>query len=369
MSTFRKKVPEKHTAVGSWGHPWRRAQLEEVAERIEALTIDKLCTRGRIVKLWLPVSSTTPGVAACSCKKNTTDTSDRSCISCMGTQFCPGFVQFLTETLFWASSEDTMMTVADTELITTKKVNVYGLVDGELTGTIITPVKAYEANPDGTDWEIKLDAYKRAASQDITLEYSLDAGTTWIGVTLTEVTANAADRAFGWTGEILAADLDPDGGDIQFRITLTRASVDDLTPAWEIVRMRRVQTERENNFWNRRRRDDWVAGSILICKPWTIEQDSLDPSRGRTTDHLSDKTWTVGLHNFDTTLTRNTPVCRIQDTLGPHAFYEFANGVMATERYVLTQTYVSTMLGTGHFTYQSFDDRKSQAGEPYATVW
>lgn len=354
------KFNRSHLAPGQWASSWRYVQAQQVPEKVRVWLQDKLVTRGRWVDLYLPVAESTAGAVACTCTKNTTDSSDRSCITCFGTKYAPGYQKFLHQTQFWCSAEYANFTLDNTTISTAKKANIITLVSGQTLGFVETDDKSYE-NEVEEDWEVKLDAYRRAAGSSFILEFSIDAGTSWTTVPLSEVDS----PGLGFTGTISGADL-AGTGSVRFRITLGRNSASDLTPAFEILRIRRVMSENENQNLIRQR-PDHVSGSILVLRPWVIEQDSIEPGRGRLVEHLNAMSWTSPLDFFDTSLTHDTPDCRIQDHLGPHAFYEMSSGVQEGTRYALTK--VSYNDNFGVFTQQHFDDRRTQPGEPYWHVW
>lgn len=333
-------------------------QAEEAGERVRVLLQDKLLARGKVCNLYLPVASTTVGVVACTCTKNTTDTADRACLTCFGTQFAPGYLKFLYDTQFWCSAEAASFVLTTAFISASKKANVIVLDEGALTGTIETQDKAFTNLTPAADYELKLEAYRRAAGETFTLEFSTDAGAVWDPVALTEVSSG-----FGFTGTLTP----PAGaGNIRFRLTMTRVSVDDLTPAFEIIRLRRVLSEYTNQQIVRRR-PGFGDGNILVLRGWTQEQDSLDPSRGRLTDNLGSQAWTSPLDFFSTFLTRDTPTCKINDALGPHAFYTYTSGVQGGDRYAISQVNFNEWLGV--FTHQYLQDRHVQEREPIQSVW
>lgn len=353
------KFDRKHHAVGHWGRPWKRVELDQTAPKIRVMLQDKLITRGRWCRLWLPVGSTTSGVVPCTCVKASTDTADRTCLTCYGTKYAPGYQKFLTETLFWASAEHASFTLTGAQISTAKKANLVVLTNGETTGIVETQEKAY-TNPNEEAWEVRVDAYLRSAGATLTLEYSIDSGASWDPVALTT-------QPLGYTGSIAGADLGI-SGNIAFRVTLTRVSASDATPAFEILRMRRVRTEDENPFFEHNR-TDWASGSILMLSPWVTENDGINPGQGRVVEHPGDKTWTSPLDFFDTSITADTPPCRIDDgDAGPHPFYRYSRGIQTDTTYVLTRSYWNEKLGI--FTHQFFDDRRAQDEEnPYSLVW
>lgn len=350
-------------ALGHWSNPWKWINADQVPQKIRVLLQDKLIARGRFVDLYLPVSSTTSGVVLCSCVKDTTDQAERACSSCYGTKYAPGYLKFLHQTIFFATAEFAGFTLTNTERSTTWKPHRLVLGSAATTGTIVTPDKAYTNNAvTPEDWAVKLEAFRPAAGQTVALEFSTNGGGAWTNIVLTEVPS----PGHGFTGTIPGASL-AGTGNIRFRVTLTRASVADQSPYFEIVRTRRVRTENESTYLIGARTDH-VSGRILILRPWVQESEALEAGRGRLVDHMGDRTWTVPLDFFDTSLSRETESDRIQDYFGPHAFYELGSGVMASNRYVLIRAYVNENLGI--FTHQYFDDRRAQASEgSYGLVW
>lgn len=362
------KLRSQHQLVpGYWGSPWRTTQLRQVSEHVRVLLQDKMLMRGRPVDLWLPVDATTPDVVACTCRKDTTDQSDRSCLTCFGSGFAPGVLKFLHQTLFWCSAEASSFTLTDVSVSTLKKSNVLVLNNGELTGSIVTQDKAF-TNPNSLDYALKIELYRRAPGTTFVLEFSTDAGTSWTPVTLTEV----ASPGFGFIGTIAGADL-PGTGSVRFRITMTRASLNDLPPAFEILRIRRVLSENVNPQIVRRR-PDYSPGNILALFTHVNEGDSLEVSRGLLTEHQAARSWTNPLDYFDITLTRETPPCRIKDLdAGPHPFIGYVSGVQGGDRYILTRMQYNEQFVTV-FTHQLFDERRAigsatAPGEPTWLVW
>lgn len=323
---------------------------------------DKLVTMGHWVELYTPVTSTTPGVVACSCTKNTTDNADRACLSCNGVKLAPGYHKFGHETLFWCSAEETDFDLTNMAIDTRKKSHVLSMVEGQTTGVVETQDKAYD-NTDAQDYDLRLHAFKRDADDEFTLEFSLDSGATWSPVTLTEVTGSV-----GYEGSIDAADIE-DTGVIRFRLTIERDNIDTLPPTFEILRMRRVKTTGANPQLIRQR-GDFRYGHILILRPWTQESRTLDPQRGRVLDYVPDQTWTAPLDFFDINIERDTKACRIDDgDAGPHPFYTYTSSVQQGDRFVVTRANINTSFGPDLFTHQVLVDRRAQEHETTFLVW
>lgn len=351
------KFNRQHPAVGVWSSPWRFIRAHRIPEKIRVMHQDKLIARGRWVGLYLPVTSTTTGVVACTCVKDTTQAAETSCLSCYGTKFAPGFLKFLHHTQFWSSAEHASFALSNTSILTTRKAHAIVLSPGQVSGTVTTQDKAF-SNVAGLDYSLQLIAYRRSVGATLTLEFSTNAGGTWTPVALT-------DQPEGYTGTILGVGL-TGTGNVRFRLTMTRAAATDPSPAFEILRVRRVASENENPSVIRQR-PDHVPGSILVLRPWVNERESLEAGRGRVLEHLNDKTWTAPLDFFHVGLTHDTPSCRIDPTQGPHPFYRYASGVQGGTNYVLISASFNEQFGI--FTHQSFDDRRAQDGEPISSVW
>jgi hypothetical protein len=273
-------------------------------------------------------------------------------------------LKFQHETLFWCSAEADVedgLILTDMNLARTKKVNVVMLNDDALSGTIITQDKTF-TNPRQLTYDIQLAAFIRASGSSVNLEYSLDAGDNWTQVTLSQ----APSGQLGWRGAITGAETGT-GGSIRFRVTLGRMSTNDVSPAFEILRMRRVKPETVNiNVL--KKRDDYEAGKILLLRTWVQTQNSLDPLRGSVTAFQGDRSWTAPLDFFDTSLTAETRAVQVRDEAGPHPFYEYGGNVLEVTRFPIVKVSFNEQF-TPHFTHQFFDDRRAQENEPYADVW
>lgn len=355
------KVPGFANAVGYWGrNPACRIVTDQTAAKIRALLQDQLLANGRPVWLWQPVSSATPDVVACTCDKNTTQSADFKCLSCLGSKFAPGYLKFLHTTLHWSSAAAGGYTLVNAALDYTKKPNRVQLIPGQATGTITTTDRAF-SNPTSEDWEIELMAYRRVAGDVIGLSYSLDAGATWIPVALTE------SPRIGFLGTLTGA-LKPVGaGNIRFRVTLTRANgATAESPSFEILRARYL-----------RRRDvnpvlfgstGYQAGQILLLKTWETEVVSRQVAQGRLIEHEGDRSWTAPFDFFDLSLARDTPPVALDDrNPGAHPFFEATSGVRQG-RYAMMAVSLDTTI-QNIMTHQSLTERLVQPGEMYGLVW
>jgi len=418
------KVPGAPKAVGYWGRsPYDRIEQEQSADKVKALLQDKLVARGQSVCLWLPVTS---GIQ-CTCRKDTNKSNDRPCPECYGTGFVPGYTKFLHETLFFTASmidqpsfvllpqqlsaavlsgtsvpAPTISTLNGAQVtgpaalapttqvfsgsianqgsltapgigglsqvfaanLTTSgaalnnvvldrryKPNYLSLVPGALTGFLQTAAIPY-SNPNGDVWLAQAEQYPRGTST-VTTEYSFDSGVTFYPL-----------------ANITSINPPPAGdGTLIFRVTLTRASVDDSTPFWSAVRARHVNSQNYNVPQLTALRGELTPGEILILRPWIVEQAQSDTGRGTLVEWMGDRSWTAPLDFFDTSITPDTVPARIPDRApGPHPFYEYTRGIKAGDRVVLTAFKWNEEFGT--FTQQSFDERRAQSNEPpYADIF
>lgn len=342
------KFPGAHSAVGYWGRsPWCRIQQEQVGPKVAVLLLDKLVAQGKSAYLYLPKSSGT----VCSCVKDTTTNNDALCVQCYGTGFAGGYERFLHETMWQTASEAGNWTLTNTYIDTSIKPYRVMLSTGQITGTAVTDDKAYTNTPN-EDWETHTDIFLRDAGSTSTVEFSTDSGASWTAL----ASINGVNKPSSASGTI------------RFRITLTRSSSNARSPAIEAVRIRRVKSELSNTALQTQRHGTFGDGQILLLRPWIQEQASLYDNRGITTEWLGDKTWTVPLNVFDSSITPETPQARIAEPLnGPHPFFEWTSGIRTGERVVLATFKYNEEFGV--FTHQEFDDRRAQMSEVYSVVF
>lgn len=349
-----RKVKGAHLAVGYWGrNPNCRMKQDQTSEKVKAALQDKLIASGRRVELWLPVNADTAGVVPCTCDKDTRPASDYRCLSCYGTRFAPGYLRFLHETVFFASAEYATGTFTNTERDLTIKPNRIRLTDTALTGTYETADKAF-TNPDSLDWDFQAAVFRKMVTDDVTVEFSTDAGGTWTDITL----INGPNKPTGT-------------GSVRLRVTLTRAALTTDSPDFEIVRIRRRTPE--HMAPTSTIRTDLEAGQILILRTWIIEQTIRQLALGRQTNFENDKSWTAPLDFYDARITANTPEAKIDDrNSGPHPFFEHAQGIDTGTRFPMFQFSYNEQMGADPvFTQQAFMERRAQsdAGELYQLVF
>lgn len=351
MAGICPKFPGKHLATGYWGtNPRKVFRDYQVPEKIVVAKREELLTMGRPAYLFLPVTSGT----RCTCFKDTNSSADRKCHTCHGTSYIPGYEKFLFATLAFSSSEHSQLdtwTLTDVTLNTTFKPHRFQLAEGATTGTAVSPDVAF-SNPNLDQWAFNTDAYTRAAGQNVTVEWSNDAGMTWRPLSDLNDTVNNPGTS----------------GSIRVRVTLSRSTAVEQSPLFEIFRLRHLRSADVNPVIAARRTEDYRPGNILILRPWEVERVANENGRGIVVDNPGDKAWTAPLDFFDTSITIDTPQAKIDDTEpGSSPFFEHDFGIHDGTRFELTQlSYNEQML---RFTWQSFDDRRVQPGEHYGLVW
>lgn len=336
---------------GHWGNPWKRVELDRTPEKVRQRLKEKLLTRGVPAWLYLPVVEGDPGVFACTCIKDTNQVSDRPCHACYGTGFVPGYEKFLHETVHFSSAEHSSYTLSSCAIDLKIKPNRILMSSGATSATIETQDKAFD-NPGDDDWEVSIAAFIRDTGNTVTAEFSTDNGGTWFSTTL----INGVNKPTGT-------------GVIRFRVTMTRTLATDKSPAFEVLRARHVNSNDYNAAEITAVRGNVAVGQILVLRPWVIEQAQTDTGRGIDIEWLGDRSWTMPLDFFDTTITAETPPARVDDrNPGPHPFYEYVAGIKTGERLPITNIKWNEEFGV--FTHQSFDDRRAQDNEdPYDLVF
>lgn len=348
------KLPGYSRAVGHWGRrPDRFVALQQAGARVRVALEDKLFAMGRPVNLWLVAAPGDPGVVACTCTKETSAIAEAKCRTCCGSKRAPGFFRFMHETLHASSSayaaSTTGWTLANVELDRTLKPNRFVLTSGSLTGTATTPAHAY-ANSQSATWATDLAAYRRDAGQTTAAEVSVSGG------------------AWGPLAGLTVPGVGTGTGTLRFRITLARPDATQESPSFEIVRARHAQPELRSERV-RRDRPDLATGAILVLKTWVVEQVMRTLALGREIEHQNDTSWTAPLDTFSSAVTLGSVAARITDTgEGPHHFYQLTAGLDSDERYVISQIRYSDQV-EAMLTYQSFTERRAQAGEPVWQVW
>jgi len=322
------KVQGATGAVGYWGRdPYKRVESEQIPQKIRALLQDKLLTRGKDAFLWVTVNDGTPNSLVCSCVKDTSEKPDVTCNSCYGTQFIPGYVKVLHNTLF-LSSISLGASLTNVQLDIAIKPHRIVLQDMQLSGSI-TSCRLQYSNLLGLDWDFKLDAPNIIETNLVQASFSTD-GIQFFP--LEEINDNGKK---------------PVGiGGIYLRVSLSRASVSDRSPEFQIVRVR---------YPNRSK------PYIKILRPQRSDLPSL-MQYGRRNEALGERFWTMPLDFFDSNIPKNTPLAKIQE----NAFYTRVDGIHAGDLYVTTKLMYDEEFGI--FTWQSFEGRRTQPEEVYSKL-
>lgn len=326
------KVSNASGAVGYWGRSINtRIEQEQIPEKINALLIDKLRSRGKSAYLWTQVTEDTPNSIECSCIKDTTERSDITCCSCYGTKFIPGYIKFLHETLYFASISPGN-TLVNTSIKTDIRPHRVELSDDQLSGSI-TSARLQFSNPLEFDWEVDIIAPNILETNLVTISFSV----------------NGID--FYPIEEINDIDKKPIGiGGIYLRASMSRSITTNRSPSFEIVRIRHSNKEKPY---------------ILILRPNVNEIPAL-MQYGNRIENVGERFWTLPLNYFCSNIPANSSLARIKE----NSFYERVTGLNAGIRFVTTKLMFNEEFGgeDGYFTQQSFEPRRVQSEEVYSAL-
>ena len=316
------------TAPGYWGGSTASmVQAEQIPEKIIALLWDKLLALGKDVYLWTQVYDHTPGSVVCSCNKNTTQRPDITCASCYGTGLIPGYIKFLHQTFYFPSiSSSTILT--NLELDLNIKPNRLRITGGQLTGSVVFPSVAY-SNLRDLDWQVRNDSANIKDTNTILAEFSTDGIIYW---PISQIN-DTGKKPLG-------------SGSLYVKITLTRATINDRSPEFEIIRFRyATRTE----------------PYIKILRPQVTEVPTW-MQYGLRAEQIAERYWTVPLNMFDNTILPDTPDARILE----NSIYQRVTGINSINRYVTTKLSYSEEFT--RFSHQSFETRVSQPEEVYSKL-
>lgn len=322
------KVKNASSAVGYWGrNPHKRVENEQIPQKVRALLQDKLLTRGKDAYLWTQVGIDTPNSLVCSCVKETSEKPDVTCNSCYGTEFIPGYIRILHETLF-VSSISPGLSLTNTELDNSIKPNRILLQDMQLSGSITSSRLQY-SNPLNLDWDFKLDGPNILETNLIQASFSTD------GIQFFPIE------------EINDPGKKPIGiGGIYLRVALSRSDVDDRSPEFFILRIRHPNK---------------TQPYVKILRPQISELPTL-MQYGRRSEFLAERFWTMPLDFFDSSIPKDTELAKIKE----NSFYERIDGIHTGIRYVTTKLMYDEEFGI--FTQQSFEGRRVQPEETFARL-
>ncbi|MDC1300008.1 hypothetical protein N8Z24_00720 [bacterium] len=241
------------------------------------------------------------------------------------------------------SVKDSDITLTNVEVVTDFKSAKVGLTSTATSGTIESGDKTFTRSAIGSVWEYEAVDYLRLEDDSsVTVEYSLDSGSTWSAIT-NLATAN------------------PSSGSIRFKATLTRTSTSILTPFFEIVRARYGTIDQENQ----RADSSYTYGPfirILNTKPYR----SLLKSEYGDYPNLSGMSfWTVGLSAFDSAITTGSEEEMLDNNL---TIIEFLEGALTGKRFTVTNGKMADPGATVVMT-QDFTLREVDSVGPRARVW
>ena len=207
-----------------------------------------LTTGGIACNLWRTLDT---GLA-CTCRKAETGQPNARCQVCYGTGFVGGFEKFGFSTIFIAANTPNL-TLSDI-IVAQKQPDQFEIAPGKTTGTILTPRFQITRNFKYVSSLIYgFDGIRTPTRNGILVEYTSDGGTTFT--------------------ELLAGNTSPlsePALNVQFRITLSRGTIDDPSPYFQILRAR-WQMEAVTEILVRRRASPSSAGwraSVSVSR-WT----------------------------------------------------------------------------------------------------
>ncbi len=333
------KVKGDHLAVGYWGrdiHARIFAGQEHARQR--ALLTDQILAGSIRADLWLGLEDG----PRCGCYKESNRQSDRKCSACHGVGVVPGYRKFGYETL-WLSGVDTSAVLTNVQLTKAFRSAKMELVSGALTGTLESADMPFARSVFGSKWEVDIQSFElEPAESSVVAEYSLNSGTTWDLLSNLE-TVNPLD------------------GTIRFRVTLTRISVDALSPMFEILRARyaRIALTRKQPS-GEHRMGPWI---LVMREPPTTGYQKQEYGDIPIEDGL--EFWTAGLSLFDPSIELGTAAELIE---GPSVLIDILDGARAGNRYVATSWKNSDPFGY-MIVSQTFKIRIADDVGPYSLVW
>lgn len=319
-----------------------RVNSELVADKVVGLEYDKIEAMGQPMALWLEASNTRSNLTVCSCYRDTAKQPDIPCLSCYGTGSIPGYFKFGTRT-YWASPIEGAWTYAGTVLDKVNRPFRIQLDATSTTGTAISPNLTISETGKLGSWDYKFDGFTRDGSvnSSISIEASVDAGTTWF---------DPADL-----------ELHSPITQLQFKVTLTRTNLNVKSPMFEIVRARfPTMLDTIVNELN--------EPVIRVIQTWTTESE-LRQVHGSKLEAQGNTFWTLPLYVFDNSI----PIDAVQSRIKDDTFVEVRYGIETGRRYALVNFSYSDQFG--RFTRQQFSLRKASGtsgkndGEIYARVW
>jgi len=326
-------------ASGYWGNspdsPKARVQADQVIERIIKANTDFI-SLGNMADIWVAPQESLHLLPQCGCVKVTNQSADVRCAKCYGVKLIPGYVKWGYNTMFFsavnlgftAQQEPGFNLPPTIEKNANTTLHTLQLTAGVLTSSFQTP--DFEvSNPYSTEWELEGLIFNRAPGNSHNIEWSLDRGATWLG------------------GNFKLLHLFR--GTIRFRVTLTRTSLQTVSPQFEILRFRHPIQEKP-----------WVR----VSRPMGNRRKKREET-GITEDESGVSFITVPVKGsaqvFGQTVW-SKPWMPDQQF-----FIELKEGSFAGERYIPTSYSRSETLGV--MTLQTFSVRRSIPNELFGAVF
>ena len=325
-------------AAGYWGHTGPKGVMvaTQIPERIIKSNRD-LVKMGVLADIWVAPVMNLDTLPACGCVKTTNQSADVKCAKCHGLKRIPGYVKWGYDTFFFSAvalgltaQPDAGITIPSTFVKnTTTTLHTLGLANGVLTSSFETHDFAVD-NVYSTNWEMQALVYNRDRGNSNSVEWSLDRGTTWL------------------SGDFKQLSLTR--GTIRFRITLSRLSVDSLSPQFEILRFRYPS-----------QKEPWVR----IARPMGKRKRKREEF-GKTEDESGLNYWTPPLPDGGKA-TVNGQVVYNKVWLPNDFFFQILEGTFVGDRYVTVSYARSEHIGV--MTSQSFDVRRVLENEIQSVLW
>lgn len=198
------------SVIGDWG-----LGEQDIWARLVDRHNETLLTGGVQADLWRQIDSGLP----CTCVKTETGQGDQRCPSCYGTGTTGGYEKFGFSTIFLAAN--TPGIILDAGLVLKQKLPwQIEIADGAVMGFFLSPIYRITENFGFAGSVLSaLDGLRQLTQNGIKVEYTVNAQQTWNPIEDTQVLSEPTLN-------------------VQFRVTLTRASVKDSSPFFKIFRAR-----------------------------------------------------------------------------------------------------------------------------------
>ena len=290
-----------------------------------------LTTGGIACNLWRTLDT---GLA-CTCRKSETSQPNARCQVCYGTGFVGGFEKFGFSTIFIAANTPNL-TLSDI-IVAQKQPDQFEIAPGKTTGTILTPRFQITRNFKYVKSLIYgFDGLRVQTRNGILVEYTSDGGTTFT--------------------ELLAGDTTPlsePALNVQFRIRLSRGTIDDPSPYFQILRAR----------WQME-----AVTEILVSKKSFPEQRWLESFGVRV--KMDGITWWT---TPNLGIPGHAPIVLEEDDLFEITEGAFKPQTLGDEEFPVSgrfkPTNVTTVEPRGRFLSQRFNVRMLQRDEPAVQVF